>query len=413
LDPAERFQTPGEVARALRPFCTKANAVLKAVKADGSRPADGNPGRSAADAVAAVTQIEGVAGRRMGGFPKAALSSVDESPWDGMVDFEQTEREMKAATNITPKRRRPWVWSSVAVGVLIPSVLAVWMGGLLRVKTPDGILVLENVPQDSEILVDGNKITFSRPGLGKAVEIQAVPGEHKLEVRKDGFKTFGQVVVFKSDGPEEVRVRLEPFDGDRTGRKRPADEQPAPTGSSNRIPPSGPARLAARVIGGLWTVEGDEHVKEGPGFGRVIFGDERWTDYDLTFEARKSAGPEGFGGIFRESNGKHYFYHFGYVNNSRHFLCRYLAEGHKFSDIQPRPGAIQAMEWYRVKVSQRGAHIRIELDDHLLFACDDYFSRGGNIGLGFYDSSGRYRNIKVTAPDGTVLWEGPPDLPEK
>jgi hypothetical protein len=66
-----------------------------------------------------------------------------------------------------------------------------------------------------------------------------------------------------------------------------------------------------------------------------------------------------------------------------------------------------------VRISLRGQNIRIELDNYLLFACKDDFVRKGNFFLCCYDSAGRFRKIKVAAPDGTVLWEGPPDLPGK
>ena len=58
------------------------------------------------------------------------------------------------------RRRSAWVWPSVAVGVLLLGLFAAWMGGVFKVKTPDGVIVLENVPKDSDILVDGNKIHF-------------------------------------------------------------------------------------------------------------------------------------------------------------------------------------------------------------------------------------------------------------
>jgi formylglycine-generating enzyme required for sulfatase activity len=82
---------------------------------------------------------------------------------------------------------------------------------VLKFKTPDGVIVLENVPKDAEILVDGSKISFTWPGGGKPVEVRAVLGQHKLEVKKDGFKTFGKEVTFKADDSEEVTVRLEPL----------------------------------------------------------------------------------------------------------------------------------------------------------------------------------------------------------
>jgi hypothetical protein len=63
-------------------------------------------------------------------------------------------------------------------------------------------------------------------------------------------------------------------------------------------------------------------------------------------------------------------------------------------------------------VSLRNQQIRIELDDHVLFGLQDDFSRRGAVGLRFYNGAGRFRKIKVSAPDGALLWEGPPDLPQ-
>ena len=128
---------------------------------------------------------------------------------------------MEAAPAVAPTRRPPWMWPSVAVGVLMLGLLAAWMGGVFKVKTPDGVIVLENVPKDSEILVDGDKFTFTWPGSGKPVEIRAVPGQHKVEVKKDGFKTFGETVTVKTDESEEVTVHLEPLVVDRREDKRP------------------------------------------------------------------------------------------------------------------------------------------------------------------------------------------------
>jgi len=79
---------------------------------------------------------------------------------------------------------------------------------VIMVKTRDGVIVLKNVPKDAEILIDGGKISFTWPGGGKPVEVRAVPGQHKLEVKKDGFKTFGKEVTFKAGDSEEVTVRL-------------------------------------------------------------------------------------------------------------------------------------------------------------------------------------------------------------
>jgi serine/threonine protein kinase len=110
-DPAQRFQTPGEVAQALRPFCTKANAALKIVKADGSQAGPAKAVPSTAEALAAATQLETDVDRRSVRPEGAGGASVAESRWESMIDFEQTEREMDASGHPAPTRRPPWRWA--------------------------------------------------------------------------------------------------------------------------------------------------------------------------------------------------------------------------------------------------------------------------------------------------------------
>jgi formylglycine-generating enzyme required for sulfatase activity/serine/threonine protein kinase len=206
-DPADRFQTPAEVAQALKPFCTKANAAGEIPKTEVACTEPAQTVRPVAEAFSAETQLETDADRRSVRPGKTAGSSVAESHWEDRIDFKETEREMEAAPDVAPRQWRPRVLASVAVGVLTLGFVAAWI--VLKIWTTDGVIVLENVPSDSEIFVDGEKITLSWPGVGKPFEIRKAPGQHKLEVKKDGFKTFGEVVTVKSGESEEVTVRLE------------------------------------------------------------------------------------------------------------------------------------------------------------------------------------------------------------
>jgi hypothetical protein len=159
----------------------------------------------------------------------------------------------------------------------------------------------------------------------------------------------------------------------------------------------------------VWTAEGDQLLKEGLGTDWVSFGDNDWTDFDLTFEARKRAGPGGFGASFRMGSGKQIWLSLG--DNNKHRLG--LLSPGKRSEIQSSLGTIRPLAWYKVTISLRVPRIRIELDDHLLFALTDEFRQKGRVELKCSDSAGAFRNIKLSAPDSTVLWDGPPELLEK
>jgi serine/threonine protein kinase len=214
-DPGRRFQTPGEVAQALTPFFKKGNAAFKSPKTDVSQAGRMDAGRPVTGSVSTPTQPATQAEGPAVPAKKAAQPTVAESRWESLIDFRETERPADPTPAVAPIGQPPWVWPSVAVGVLTFGLLAAWMGGVFKVKTPDGVIVLDNVPKDSEILVDGKTITFTWPGVGEPLEIRAVPGQRRIEVKKDGFTTFGEVVTIKADGSEEITVRLEPLVADR------------------------------------------------------------------------------------------------------------------------------------------------------------------------------------------------------
>ena len=83
-----------------------------------------------------------------------------------------TDVQPQAEPVVVPRGRRVWLWPSVAVGALVFGLWAASLCGVFKVKTPDGVIVLEGVPQDAEVLVDGGKIAVTWPGAGKPFEIQ-------------------------------------------------------------------------------------------------------------------------------------------------------------------------------------------------------------------------------------------------
>ena len=158
-------------------------------------------------AVAPATNVNNAAGRPV----KAVATTVAEPRWEGLIETEEENLSDLAALAVRPTRRPPWVWFAAAAGVLMLGLFAAWLGGVFKVKTPDGVIVLENVPEDADILVDGGKVSVTFSGDGSPVEIRAVPGRHKVEVKKDGFATFAKELTIKANGSQEVTVRLEPL----------------------------------------------------------------------------------------------------------------------------------------------------------------------------------------------------------
>ena len=199
-DPARRFQTPREVAEALTPFFRKPSPTTPP-RPDVARPSRPTPAPPAPQPVPP---------------PPADTHETDEpdepeSIWQSLIQV-PVPTSLIAPAPPRPSFHPPrWVWPTVGVTVLLLGIIAVWLGGTTRVRTPHGTIVLENTPENAEILIDGTTITATWPGLGQPIEIQALAGPHRIAVKKDGFQTFGESVSIEAGQAAPIKVSLRPF----------------------------------------------------------------------------------------------------------------------------------------------------------------------------------------------------------
>src|SRR5262249_52945039 len=157
-DPADRYQTPGDVARALVPFIKPGakSGVTEAVSS-GPRSATGDT----------FTPVDTRAGR-----PQL---QPETGPWSGSSGARAGQSAMPAGPAPGTGRKRTWL--AVLIGaVLLTAAAGVLVAVVLKVKTKDGTVVLENVPADAEVLVDGAKVTVTWGEGGKSAEISVKPG---------------------------------------------------------------------------------------------------------------------------------------------------------------------------------------------------------------------------------------------
>ena len=234
-EPDRRFQEPKEVAQALKLFF-KAGDVLAA----GSRPDLSQPGRPAADPrnsriASAPTRPAKVASERSETNKAEAPQVVP--AWDSLIDI-QDGRPVRdspwdpPSKTATPamKSRRPWIWwatrrdfagkvplfrrtIATVASVSVLGLVIAWSVGVFTIKTKDAIIVLENLPDQAVVFLDGQKLSLTWPGVGNPVEIQVRPGDHGIEVKKDGFQAFGERVSLEMGGRRPIRIRLEPLAG--------------------------------------------------------------------------------------------------------------------------------------------------------------------------------------------------------
>jgi hypothetical protein len=83
--------------------------------------------------------------------------------WQSLVDIKETGGSPAPAPAAASNRRRRWLWPAAAFGVLLLGLIAVWATGVIKIKTPEGYIVLRDLPDQAMVLVDGKKATVRWP----------------------------------------------------------------------------------------------------------------------------------------------------------------------------------------------------------------------------------------------------------
>jgi serine/threonine protein kinase len=231
--PVQRYQTPREVAQALAPFIKPGAAPKSSAELSSGTPeakpivkktarldpppapvveeADPQPETVDVEASPPKGGIPPVEARRSGRFSDVTIgSALGQNIPNVAPPKRRTVHKRQRAAGL-PQTRKKWlIGGGLGVGVLLLVLFGIWASSVLRVKTKEGILVLEDVPADAEVTVDGERVIFD-PGDGKPVEVLVAAGEKKVQVKKEGFKVFGERVEIDAGGRHPIRVRLEPL----------------------------------------------------------------------------------------------------------------------------------------------------------------------------------------------------------
>ncbi len=432
-EPGRRFQTPSEVAQALTPFFKKGSVAFKGVNPEISqvgqleathsalRPVAGSARPAMASTPALVSKARKPAPRQ----PDSILEGlIDLRDTDPLFDTDLDSPFPLAISQANRRHGRSWstavekliqsgsrTWWAVAAVLLLGLVVA-WTGILLRVKTADGTIVLENVPENAIVEVDGDRITVTPP-FGEPVKIEARAGKHAVVVKRGQDLLLGESVTLESGKQFKLTVTYESHDGlHAVENGTPTTRRPADAVASRMIDRSG-----FTVLSGRWHLEGDELVQTDAmgSYSELLFGDNQWTDYDFKVDAMRVGGGNSFSLFFRSTDRSDCLQYV--VSGDSNKSC--YAEAHepgKTRWLKSYDFSLQDRQWYTVRVHLRGNHVVCSLYDKAsgrdirLFDFDDKRHPKGRVGLQTLGSSVRFKNIKVTAPDGRVLWEGPPAI---
>jgi alpha-N-arabinofuranosidase len=165
---------------------------------------------------------------------------------------------------------------------------------------------------------------------------------------------------------------------------------------------------------GQWSIRDNTLVQSGMGDNiRRDFGDPRWTDYEFTLEAQKTGGSEGFLILFRVAGPEdYYWYNLGGWGNVRSQLEK-AVKGAGRGGVGPSvDGKIDNDKWYSIRVRCEGQRYQVWLDGKQMLDYTDASSphSAGRVGVGTWNTTARFRNIKVVSLDGKTLFEGLPPV---
>ena len=434
-EPGRRFQEPKEVAQALKPFFKAGLASSMGSRPDVSQATyPDEPPRRIVEAAGRTEPATGksAATARPG---KAASSTEPESIFKDLIDLREAEPlhdtmldTLHPATG--PARRRGGKPSRsgvlaaldglgakgrwAAAGVLLLGMIIACTALVLRVKTRDGVVVLENLPEQAEVYVNGNKITVTWPDGGVPAEITVPAGEHGVQVKMDGMTTFGEEVRVDAGGRRGLRVKLERSEaggaagGESRVANRPTEPSSTATNPAAGTPVTAGSTRAPRprdevtenwvsLFNGqdlkgwirdsgppdAWRVENGELVVTGPGDYRksgFLLTDREYSDFLLKLEFQPSLDANSgvvfwarpgvlFDGIPHQPQIEIFGADKPMIKNGSFIWSRSIGVREILPPFRPldlRP----AGRWNQMQVEVRGGLLRLEFNGREVFRSD-------------------------------------------
>jgi len=147
---------------------------------------------------------------------------------------------------------------------------------------------------------------------------------------------------------------------------------------------------------------------------RLIFGDPSWTDYEFTLEARKDGGYEGFLILFRAAGEENFYWmNLGGWGNSQHALEKEV-NGQREVITEFIKGSVPEKSWVPIRIKVSGSRIEVSMNGETILTYEDSENplKNGAVGLGSWGTAVSYRNLRVTSPDGQVLYQALPKVPD-
>jgi alpha-N-arabinofuranosidase len=167
--------------------------------------------------------------------------------------------------------------------------------------------------------------------------------------------------------------------------------------------------------GGLWMIDGSELVQASTATDVTLpFGDASWQNYEITLQARKTGGSEGFLILFRHVNEDNFYWlNLGGWNNTQHAVEKEVNGSRSTVSGTGVSGSIVTGQWYDIRIQCQDGTYTIDLNDSTIISFTDTNPHlAGRVGVGTWATQARFRNIQVSRiEDSSILFSGLPALP--
>lgn len=276
---------------------------------------------------------------------------------------------------------------------------------VIRLFTPTGTLVVEVDDPNISLRIDGQEIVVTGAGVK---ELRLQPGQYEVEAKEGDALILKQLVNISSHGREILKISQE-------ATKKPA-QATATMGQSS----AGSGLYKDRsvtILKGNWTADGNEVVLSSIFPSHMSFGNPAWTDIDFSYETMttsNAADSQGGIGLFRVLDFNNLLSFPLGAYGGRAIELNRVIEGKwsRDNDGGYLNFSFEKQRWYQVKLQVRGDKTTCFLDGAQVLTMADPQRLEGKVGFASWNAAVRFRNIRVTDPQGNLLWEGVPDLPQ-
>lgn len=337
---------------------------------------------------------------------------------DALLPFAQGGKPAAMPSGTPSMRRLPersnraLLWGCVAAALLLLIGVAGWLSGIF-VHTPHGTIIVDNVPENAEVSVDGDVVTVNRSG--DSVAIAAVEqGPHHLKLLQAGKEIWADDVSIDLGG-QLVRLKFVPKLPPALAEKSPPAVAPAtdPAGPGPRPAgqsPSAGHKTNVKIIRDV-KFSGDGFTElSTDSWGAVVFGDPTWSHYDVTFRLMIVRGPYFILRTCYRDEGNNRGFCIGSKEHGWSAL-EGTFDGKRIESIfRTRKEVLENDKWYDIKLQVRGGESRAFVNgEEWLSNREDRLASGQISMLLLNKPTVRIQDFLVTSADGkAVLWRGVP-----